>query len=317
MNVTEPGIYAMPEETYHADPCPAPSLSASIAKRLLQDSPRHAWTAHPRLNPLFEPEQRKIFDLGKAAHALMLGSDDQFEIIDASDYKTKAAQAARDDAYAAGKTPILVGRWAETRAMVAAGRQQLHAHQEARDAFTVGKPEQVIVWREGDMWCRSRLDWLPHMLIEPLVIDDYKSTGASAHPNEWGRRSLFDLGYDIQAAFYIRGVRALTGLQNVGFRFVVQETEAPYALSVIALTPATLALAERKVEYAIELWRWCLTNDRWPGYPNRTCYIDVPPWHESQWLGREEHARIAAEAGDDLKKMMIEWQRPTAKEEVV
>src|SRR5215831_5713580 len=49
MSVT-PGVYAMPAAQYHADPCPTPSLSASIIKLICLDSPAHAWTAHPKLN---------------------------------------------------------------------------------------------------------------------------------------------------------------------------------------------------------------------------------------------------------------------------
>ena len=29
MKITEPGVYTMDAETYHADPCPTPSLSSS------------------------------------------------------------------------------------------------------------------------------------------------------------------------------------------------------------------------------------------------------------------------------------------------
>ena len=43
------GIHDIPPREYHADPCPAPSLSRSIAKLLVERSPAHAYAAHPRL----------------------------------------------------------------------------------------------------------------------------------------------------------------------------------------------------------------------------------------------------------------------------
>src|SRR5262245_50563917 len=73
-----PGIYDIPLAEYLADPCPAPSLSASIAHILLSQSPRHAWEAHPRLNPHYEPEEAEAFDLGTAAHAYLLEGAEVF-----------------------------------------------------------------------------------------------------------------------------------------------------------------------------------------------------------------------------------------------
>jgi hypothetical protein len=38
-----PGVYAdLDEEVYHRDPCTEPSLSATLAHRLLSATPRHA-----------------------------------------------------------------------------------------------------------------------------------------------------------------------------------------------------------------------------------------------------------------------------------
>lgn len=82
--ITVPGVYPdIPEADYHADPCPTPSLSSSIGKELVNRSPWHAWTKHPRLNPEVEPDNRASFDLGSAAHAFMLADKQRFKIIDA------------------------------------------------------------------------------------------------------------------------------------------------------------------------------------------------------------------------------------------
>lgn len=307
--IQKPGVYALTAEEYHADPVAEPSLSSSICKILLERSPRHAWLAHPRLNPHCEPIRKMQFDLGAAAHAVLLEGAAGLAVIEAEDYKTKSAREARDAAYAAGKIPVLARQADEVEAMVWAARRQLAAHSEAREAFdpALGKPEQTLVWREGDVWCRARLDWLP---AGGNVFFDYKTTGASANPEQWGQRQLFDTGCDIQAAFYRRGIKAALGIEGAHFRFVVQETEPPYALSVVSLTPAALDMADRKVAEAIALWRWCLKRNRWPGYPSRVCYVDPPPWHERRWLEREERALLASDAGEDLRRMMIEWQAP-------
>ena len=56
------GIYNILAEQYHADPCVTASLSSSIAKILIEQSPMHAWMAHPRLNLKFKRQEDSRFD---------------------------------------------------------------------------------------------------------------------------------------------------------------------------------------------------------------------------------------------------------------
>src|SRR3972149_6692059 len=87
---------------------PAQSLSASVAPLLLTRSARHAWLAHPRLNPAWAPEATEQTDLGTLAHALLLEQDDsRLVVVEADDWRTKAARLARVQALAAGKPPLL------------------------------------------------------------------------------------------------------------------------------------------------------------------------------------------------------------------
>lgn len=288
--ITKPGVYNLTADEYHADPCPLPSLSSSIAKLLVTQTPLHAWTAHSRLNPDFERKESSKFDIGSASHALILNDKRAFEIVDAENWTTKAAREKREMARAAGLIPLLKDEWIRVECMARAARIQLDRHADAHDAFRNGKPEQTLIWQEYGVWCRVRLDWLPDMRF---TFDDYKST-KSADPDAWSR-NLFNLGFDIQAAFYKRGIRALKLCSDPVFRFIVQETETPHALSVVALMPGALDLAEHKIARAIDIWSRCLKTDTWPGYPQRTCYVDVPPWHEAQFMARDARAHEVAD----------------------
>lgn len=281
--IDRPGIYEIDEATYHADCCPSPSLSSGIARDLVAASPLHAWHNHPRLNPNHEPEESDRFDLGRAAHALILEGRDAFEVIDAPDWRTKTAQQARDVARSGCKIPILAGKWEDMQAMAHALRMQLDAFEEEPRPLTGGRPEQTIVWQEPNgIWCRARLDWLHD---DGRFIDDLKTGAGSANPDVW-TRIMFGLGADVQAAFYLRGYKAVSGIE-AQWRFVVCENEPPFACSVVGLTPAVLEIGRRKVEYAVGLWRECMESGRWPGYPARTCYAELPPWIESSWLEKE------------------------------
>ena len=136
--------------------------------------------------------------------------------------------------------------------------------------------------------CRARADWLRD---DYAAIDDLKTTGRTANPEAFSR-SLFGSGYDVQAAFYLRGARAVLGIQPE-FRFVVVENTPPFALSVVSLGPAAMTIAEKKCQYAIDVWRRCLERDEWPAYPLDVCYAGLPPWVETEWLAKEERELVA------------------------
>lgn len=277
-----PGIHTIPAAEYHSDPCSQPSLSASIANIILNASPAHARSAHPRLNPNFVRKEESKYDTGTVAHALLLQGEDVAVVCDYDNWKTHASQDERDAARAAGQVPLLAKDWSKVREMVHAVQEQLADHHARPHLFFAGKPEQAMVWEEDGVTCRALIDWLHD---DFSACDDLKSTARSANPEAWSR-TMWSTGGPTQAAFYIRGVKALTGLEPE-FRFCVVETSQPYALSVISLSPDALALAEAKVERAIKTWRQCMETDRWPAYTTRVAYAEAPPWEESRWLEAE------------------------------
>lgn len=269
------GEHDMSADAYHADPCPAPSLSSGIANILLSRSPRHARAAHPRLNPDFQQHEDSRMDIGSYAHALILEHDDsRLVIVDADDWRTKAAKEARDAAWAVGKLPLLAKKSGEVHAMVHAAREYIARSELLRDVFADGgASEKVCIWREGDAWCRSRMD---RVNADRSVIVDYKTTD-NAHPSAFARK-IINMGYDVQDAFYSRGLRAINGGTTPNFFFLVQEIESPYACALVALSESFVTLAESKVARAIKIWQRCMTNNAWPAYPMDAAYVEAPNW---------------------------------------
>lgn len=281
----EPGIYSIPAEDYHADPCPVPSLSSSIGKLIIAQSPAHAWTAHPKLNPAYQSEEKTAFDIGSAAHALLLEGEDRMQVIHADSYRTKAAQDERTVARAAGKHPVLASAYQDVRKMaeVAAGAIVLCEELGVGSLRDDGTPEQVIVWREGDVWLRARLDWLSNNYARIL---DYKTT-TDAAPGTFSRH-ISRMAYHFQAAFYRRGVKAITGKAPT-FALVAQETTAPYGVSFHGCAPSLMAIADDQVEMAISAWRACMKSGNWPAYPLAIHYAEAESWqmaeHEERLAG--------------------------------
>lgn len=289
--IDAPGIYAgIPEAEYHADVCPEPSLSSSIIKLLVTQSARHAWTAHPRLNPQHVSEESERFDIGKAAHALLLEDEDRMVVVDAKDWRTKAAQEARDAARAAGKFPVLPHQNQAIREMAQEAARTLVLIPELDGVLAEAKPEQTLIWREGETWCRARPDWM----VSTLLID-YKTTD-NASPDVWSRNKLVEMGYDIQAAWYLRGLKALTG-DDADFVFLVQEIEPPYECSAVGVSQAMLELGRRKVDVGLALWERCMRTQQWPGYPRAICWADPQAWHETRFEERKAFSELLGGQG--------------------
>ena len=182
MTIAEPGIYAMPAAAYHADPCPAPSLTASLAQTLVSRSPQHAWHECPKLNPEHESSEATTqAEEGTALHALLLERQDQVERVEAADWRTKAAQEARRGARERGRVAILAHRWQELLGCALAMRVAPSTHEVGDFLARPGAAEQVMLWQDeaahGTIWCRARVDWLCHDLP---VLMDLKSTEGSA-----------------------------------------------------------------------------------------------------------------------------------------
>lgn len=269
--VAEPGIYPdMAEDTYHGDPVEGGSLS-STGVRLILDSPaRFAWRRD-------HPEHRAVFDFGSAAHKLALGAGPDLAVIDADDWRTKAAKEAREAAYAAGQTPLLQADYERVTAM----RDALMAHplaSAALDAARGGKPEQSLFCRDDDsgVWLRARLDWMPdpHSAMRPVIFD-YKTT-VSAKPDVFAR-SMASYGYHVQASFYEAIYTRLTGV-TAPLVFIAQEKEPPYLVSVCKPDDEALAEGASRIRDAIELYASCAAVDEWPGYHPDIHYLSLPRW---------------------------------------
>lgn len=272
--ITKPGVYTLAEDTYHADPVPSGSLSFSGAKRML---PPHcpALYKHDRDNG-GRPNKR-TFDFGHAAHGLILGAGRPLVVVDADDWRGKAAREARDAAYAAGDVPILASEHKQAQGMAEA----ILRHPKASALLTPGsgKPEQSLFRRDKQtgVTLRSRLDWLPNYTGSGLLtVPDYK-TAISAYPQAFSR-SAASYGYHMQAAWYSDMVTALGLADEVRFLFIVQEKTAPYLVSVVEFDDEALAIGRRLNREAIDVYADCVKRDRWPGYSKDTELIALPTW---------------------------------------
>lgn len=289
------GVYQIDAGTYHMDPAPEPSLSSTVAKVLIAETPLHAWTISPRLNPNWESVENKAFDIGRAAHRQVLGVGDGYEAIpddllgSNGAANTKAAREFIDDCRSRGVTPLksdevaMIGEIADKvgAALAEMGMSVDPSHSEV-----------AMLARFDGVWNRCMFDNLPPGKTYAL---DLKTTAGSAHPDALAK-TVVDRGYDISAAHYLRILKELTGEERT-MRFVFVEKSPPFEVGVVelwsdgemrpasdyepdeALTGDWFADAEQKLSRARRQWRACLDRRQWPGYPRRVAQIAAPTWH--------------------------------------
>jgi hypothetical protein len=304
-----PGAHSLAAEVYAADPAQEPSLSASIAHLLIAASPAHAWEASPSLNPDHEPEEKTAFDIGTAVHAVMTGVGPVIEVIEADDFRSKAAQQARDDAREAGLVPLTRPQAENVWRMVAAAQRQMKAHG-IGDPFArgadAGTNEVSLIWQADGVWNRARPDCMD---LAASVAYDLKTVSGYADPEAWVRSAMAH-GVDLRAAHYLDGLAAIyPGIWR--YRFVLLERDRPHCLAVVELSGAAVEIGRKKLRRARSIWRQCLDGNDWPGWSSEIAVVDPPGWHETAWLDRESReADYRQRHGRDILAAALRWQSP-------
>lgn len=288
MKTFGPGVYYdMDAATYHSDPAKEPSLSSSIAKILLSETPKHARLAHPRLNPNAKNLSTRAMDIGSVAHEIILGSGGGFEVSPFDDYRKKDAREWRDEVLERGAMPIKEQDYEAAKKMAVAVHRRVAETPGMERAFVNGTAETVIIWEDDGTLCRAMIDWFD---IENLGVTELKTTGLGL--SDRALQTWIASGLDLQAAFHLRGIEKTAPClaESVSWRWIFVQTEEPFESRVIELDEMTRAFGDRKAAFAIKTWQRCMTTNIWPGYPRKIERLSYPAWAEASWLAREMEA---------------------------
>ncbi|MGV9666966.1 PD-(D/E)XK nuclease-like domain-containing protein [Nocardia niigatensis] len=270
MIIREQGLYPGISATdYHSD---TDSLSASGAKLLATRTPYEFWYAQNS-----PPVRKREFDLGHAAHREILGEGEEFEIIDANSYNTKKAREARDEAYDAGRVPLLTAQHDAVQAMA----KRVRGHELAGALLAEGQAEMSGWWFDEDagIWLRFRPDWMTRR-GEVLYIADVKTT-QDAEPTAFDK-SAKRFGYHLQDPHYVEGAMKTTGAQQVRFVFIVVSVKPPHMVDVTYLDEDDIAEGVRQNRRARRIFARCLASDDWPEYPIGPRRMSLPRWPHYQ-----------------------------------
>ena len=267
-------VHGMDSDDYHSHP----ALSSTEMRELLDCPARFHWNrSHPR-------EDSKVFDLGRAAHRLVLGDGQDIVEIDAPDWRTKKAQEARRDSRESGFLPLLTKEVREMEAMAAA----LRRHPVAGPLFAPGTgiAEDSLFWRDSvtGVPLRARIDWTKNPVAgRRRVLAEYKSADRVDPPSV--SRAVENYGYHQQCPHYLDGFTSLgLGGPDTMIALVFQERTAPYLVHVTQLNATAMQIGRAKNREAIRVYQECLRSEQWPGYGDAVSLTALPTWAENEGI---------------------------------
>jgi hypothetical protein len=271
-----PGLYLDIAETeYHNDPCATPSLSSTVARKLIRESPAHAYLAHPKLGGAeFVPSTD--MDRGTLLHKMLLGAGRPVAVIECDDWKKPSNRGLRDEHRKAGRTAVTRSLWEECIEIA----KQLTPRLAAKGIIFNGHSEVTLLWDEEanghSVPCRARLDH-----IKDNHIWDLKITG-DANPRTLRAGHITNMGYEIQSACYLSGAAAV--LPNMrgrlDYTLVFCEWEPPYCVTPVRASGSLRMLGEQRWKRAVESWEYHTRHNEWPDYTGRDeiVFVDAKPW---------------------------------------
>jgi hypothetical protein len=252
----------VPIGLYHAD---RSCVSSSALKEILR-SPAHY---HACLSGAARKETPALF-FGQAVHDRLLEPG-----IFRRDYVVAPPSNRRTTAYKefslANNTKKILS---QEQAMALEGiAASIASHPTATHLLVNGLKEQTLIWldEETGIWIKIRPDCLN---IEEGICLDLKKTQC-ASSDAFGR-SCAEYDYDVQAALYLAGLRAIFG-QDFDFAFLAVEEKVPHGCALYGAPPEMLDRGTRRVRRALRTLQECRESGCWPSYQPHGGY-DLLAW---------------------------------------
>jgi hypothetical protein len=223
-------------------------LSPSIAKILLDKSPKHAWLAHRLLGGQANPKKTQSMLLGNSADVATLGVE------------------AKPDGKKKRKAPA---REAKAKAISDAVKSELTRR------GIIGVPQY-------------RVEWTSILGVECSGYIDLNSSQDNRFWDLKTSHDLSDynITYQIEKYRYDMQVAAYSEATGKEPWFIFAESAAPYDVRFVNVTPRMLKQGLETWHEAAALWQRCLQLNNWPGRGDFTA--DVSAWRQKQaaeeWL---------------------------------
>lgn len=247
------GFMFMPDDEYFNHP----ALDQTMLKHFM-NSPRDYYYAKTHTTDTTP----SYFNLGKAAHSVILGSGPIPTL--KPNLRTKAGKEQLAALEADGLDRVYLNdQDMQTVSALEANRPTYFSEHD-------GQPEIAMFAQIDGVQCKGKADWLPNMPDADGIyrIADYKTVNGS--PTDFAY-DAYKYGYHIQAAFYMRLYRALTdntpkaiAPNKLGFTFIVQSKQASYDWQLWQFDEAQTEIemvANPLIDNALEQFAWWTNQD--------------------------------------------------------
>lgn len=259
----------MTEQEYNK----APGIRRSMLWEIRRSPAHLKWRME---NP---PEATPALIFGQALHAAVLTPEDydrQFAVMPNADRRTKAGREAWEAAAAEAQSRTQIAfDWAEQIAgMVQAVRGNPMA---AR--LLDGPHETSYFWADtltGEA-CKCRTDAETVIGNMHLIVDLKSCQDAST---DAFMRDALHYGYDVQAAMYTDGYKAVTG-REATFVFIAVEKNPPYAVNILQADTLFMQHGQDRYRHLLGLYHECRQRNQWPGYTGfdgDIASLGLPAW---------------------------------------
>lgn len=248
-------VLGMPEDEYHG----GPEFSSSAAKEILK-SPLHY--KHVYIDGHREP--KKAWDIGTAAHAMVLGTGAETVVIPEAllaangAASTKAAKDFMTAARAAGQTPVKQGEFDDIKRMANA----VLSNKEARLLFEQDRHSEASVFSSDaatGVRQRCRFDTITKSL---LYAGDLKTTDDIAP--QAVKMTVKKFKYHVQREMYDE-IAAAADIELIDMLFIFVEKKAPHDVVVYKFDEDLREMGKREAAAARERLVRCRETGIWPG----------------------------------------------------
>ena len=146
-----------------------------------------------------------------------------------------------------------------------------------------GHNEVTLQWHRDEVLCKARLDKMtvPFGSVPRLIVDVKKcqvGRGGDFHAG----RSMVDYGYDMQAAWYVEAVKAVTG-DDAQFIWIFIEDDYPFAINAIQADRETMQIGKLKIDKVWQQYLDAMASGAWPGYSDNVHLGGVPEFEREKF----------------------------------
>lgn len=270
-----PGFYSISDDKYHSN-----LFDEFISSHGIQEILKSP--AHYREFLKEDRSPSEAMRFGSAAHRAMFYPDySGIGVSTARSYRTKEFAADEMSLLKDGANEVVVIH--DDMERIKKMRDVLMKHSLSRQAIINGIAETSGLWTRKDYeGVRSKMK-IDYLLPDVKVIVEYK-TAADARVDKFTKAAI-DYGYDIQAAYYVDGMKFLTG-GDWKFIFIVQEKEPPFAVNYFIASDEFIKLGTKKVRAGLKRYFECsISKDFSRGYVEEFIELIPPTWALNQVIG--------------------------------